>query len=193
MSKAQSIVRLETFPNRTPTGRSSATAAKNLAQYLAFGRGSQHEQAQRSERGIWHDERGQKLSHQTVMSWVSAQGKDNQFTHQFILSVKDSLLTPVEYSQAMAAGGGLFSEWRLIRHQDAQHAHAHAITFGDEEIRIKSIAFQQWWQQVRAELEQFRKQHLQEEQALAVRQQLDQQQMERHVETKLGQSWGLGR
>ena len=191
MSKAQSIVRLETFPNRTPTGRPSATAAKKLAQYLAYGRGSQQEQAERLARGTWRDERGRRVSHQAVMDWVAAQGKDNQLTYQFILSARDVALTPAQYGQAMAAGGDLFPEWRLIRHQDAQHAHAHALAFGNKAIRIRDPEFQLWWQQVRAELEQLQKQYQQTEQAPDLNQQLDQQPAVEQLDARLGHGWGL--
>lgn len=51
MSKAKSIVRMESFPNRTSTGRSSATGARKLAMYLGYGLDRQAEQEQRDQRG----------------------------------------------------------------------------------------------------------------------------------------------
>jgi hypothetical protein len=39
MPELKSVVRLKSHPNRTPTGRASATATRKLVNYLAFGRG----------------------------------------------------------------------------------------------------------------------------------------------------------
>jgi hypothetical protein len=153
MSKAKSIVRLESFPNRTPTGRASATGARKLAMYLGYGRGRRAEQEQRAQRGQWLDQKGGKLSHQEVIAWVQEQGKENHYTHQFILSVKDFQLTSEAFNRAMSAGGSLFSEWRLISHHDSIYSHAHAIAFGKEEIHLKSETFKEWWQEVRQALE----------------------------------------
>jgi hypothetical protein len=169
MSKAKTIVRLVSFANRTPTGRPSATAVKRLARYCALGRGTKAEQSQRELRGSWYSEAGKPVSHEATLAWVHEQGKRHPFTHQFILSAKEVTLAPAEYCQAMHAGGELFRQWRLIAHTDADFAHAHAIAFSDEEMRIKSAEFQAWWQAVRSELERLQDNHLlqQQEQALA--------------------------
>ena len=167
-SKATNIVRMESLRNRTPTGRRSATKVRKLVQYLAFGRGRPAEQKARQQRGQWLDETGRKCSHEDVFQWVIQQGKENMFTHQFILSVRDNPLTPEAFNRAMAAGGSLFSEWRLIQHEDSRHPHAHALAFRQEEVRIKSEAFRAWWLRVRDALEQ--------EQQLAQSQQREQQQ-----------------
>ena len=71
----------------------------------------------------------------------------------FILSVKCVHLSLAEYGRAMRAGGSLFPEWCLIVHRDTDYSHAHALAFGDEEIRIKGRTFRAWWQQARAELD----------------------------------------
>ena len=155
-SKVTSIVRMDWLQNRTPTGKRSATKARKLAQYLAFGRGRQAEQMQRPQRGRWLDETGQLRTHQEVLAWVNRQGKEKQFTHQFILSVKDYPLAPEAFNRAMGASSDLFSEWRLISHDDAHYPHAHALAFGHEEVRLKSEAFREWWLGVRRALEQER-------------------------------------
>ncbi|MBK6712440.1 MAG: hypothetical protein IPG51_19235 [Chloroflexi bacterium] len=101
MSKAQSVVRLQTHANRTPTGRASATAARKLAQYLAHGRGRPAEQSVRPQRGIWYGEDGRPLTHEQVLQWVAEQGKTHPYTHQLILSVKEAQLEAAAYGQAM--------------------------------------------------------------------------------------------
>ena len=162
MSNAQSVVRLQTHANRTPTGRASATAARKLAQYLAHGRGRSAEQSARPQRGIWYSEDGRPLTHEQVLQWVAEQGKTHPYTHQLILSVKEAQLEAAAYGQAMQAGksdGNLFPEWRLIVHQDSRHSHAHLLAFGDEDIRVTGATFRQWWLAVRQELEQQQQQY----------------------------------
>lgn len=160
MSKATSIVRLESFPNRTPTGRPSATAARKLTMYLGYGRGKEQEQVQRPLRGLWHDEKGNILRHQDVLMWVIEQGKQNEYTYQFILSTKFADLDEDEYTKALQAGGEMFPTWRLLRHEDGGYPHAHVLAFGDKEIRIKDPAFQEWCQKVRGALEQIQDHYL---------------------------------
>lgn len=194
MSKAKSIVRMESFPNRTPTGRSSATGARKLAMYLGYGRGRRAEQEQRAQRGQWLDPKGGKPSHQEVIAWVQQQGKENQYTHQFILSVKDFQLTPEAFNRAMAAGGSLFSEWRLISHHDSNYSHAHAIAFGKEEIHLKSETFKEWWQEVRQALEYERLLGQEQQSQLQQGQEQTQQAAEElsdKQELKEGRGWGL--
>lgn len=151
--KVSSIVRMDWLHNRTPTGKRSATKARKLAQYLAFGRGRQAEQMQRPQRGQWLDENGRLRTHEEVLAWVNQQGKEKQFTHQFILSVKDYPLTPEAFNQAMGASSDLFSEWRLISHDDGHYPHAHALAFRHEEVQLKSETFREWWLGVRRALE----------------------------------------
>jgi hypothetical protein len=155
-SRATNIVRMDWLHNRTPTGKRSATKARKLAQYLAFGRGRSAEQFQREQRGQWLDETGRLRSHEEVLAWISRQAKEKQFTHQFILSVKDISLAPEAFNRAMAASSDLFSEWRLISHDDSHYPHAHALAFGHEAVRLKSEAFREWWLGVRQALEQER-------------------------------------
>jgi hypothetical protein len=66
----------------------------------------------------------------------------------------------------MAAGGELFSDWRLISHNDSRYSHAHAISFGQKEILVKSGEFKEWWQGVRQALEREQHQSLQQERQL---------------------------
>lgn len=152
-SKTTNIVRMDWLYNRTPTGRRSATKARKLAQYFALGRGREKEQALRPQRGQWLDQAGRPCSHEAVLNWVRQQGMSHELTHQFILSVKETELTPEAFNRAMAAGGPLFSEWRLIPHVDTRYPHAHALAFSQQEVHIKSAAFQAWWQGVREALE----------------------------------------
>ena len=166
MRKTHSIVRLQSHANRTPTGRASATGARRLARYLAYGRGRLADQAQRPQRGVWYAETGQVRAHQDVLRWVEQQGKRLPYTHQLILSVPEGPLPAAAYGQAMRAGGDLFPEWRLIVHQDARHAHAHVIAFGQEEIRITGETFRQWWLSARQELENRQQEQLAERQSL---------------------------
>ncbi|MCA9936742.1 MAG: hypothetical protein KC415_22560 [Anaerolineales bacterium] len=201
-SKATNIVRMDWLRNRTPTGRRSATKARRLAQYLAFGRGRLQEQMERPQRGKWLDESGQIISHENVLQWVKARGMENLFTQQFILSVKDAALTPEAFNRAMSAGGDLFPEWRLIQHEDSRHPHAHALAFGQEEIRIKSEAFRQWWLDVRAALERERQAQIERERAQKLEHSLEiqveqtavsnQHQAIEKPEKSHQQGWGLG-
>lgn len=192
MPKATSIVRMESFRNRTPRGRTSATAARKLAMYIGYGRGREQEQEKRPLRGLWHDEKGDILRHQEVMTWVIEQAKTQQHTYQFILSTKYADLNEEEYSKALQAGGNLFPTWRLMRHEDARYAHAHVLAFGDKEIRIKDPIFQEWCRQVREALAQFQDQSLdlQQEQHLEIQQE---QQMEALParERALHRGWGM--
>ncbi|MBK8903473.1 MAG: hypothetical protein IPM53_19980 [Anaerolineaceae bacterium] len=167
-SKATNIVRMDWLSNRTPSGRRSATKARKLAQYFALGRGREKEQEQRSPRGQWLDQAGRPCSHEEVLQWVRQQGMSHEMTYQFILSVKDTQLTEEAFNQAMAAGGPLFNEWRLIAHDDSRYPHAHALAFGNQPVQIKSEAFQSWWRAVRQALEreQASAQEMQQEAAL---------------------------
>lgn len=178
-SKATNIVRMDWLRNRTPTGRRSAIKARKLAQYLAFGRGRPQEQLEQPQRGKWLDESGQAVSHEDVLQWVKEQGMENLYTQQFILSVKDAMLTSEAFNRAMSAGGDLFPEWRLIQHGDSRHPHAHALAFGEEEIRIKSETFRQWWLAVRAALERERQAQIEQERT---------QQLAHGLELQAGQS-----
>ncbi len=162
-SKTNNIVRMDWLRNRTPTGKQSATKARKLAQYLAFGRGRPQEQMERPQRGQWLDESSQEVSHTDVLQWVKEQGMENLYTRQFILSVKDAALTPEAFNRTMAAGGDLFPEWRLIQHEDSRYPHAHALAFGQEKIHIKSEAFRQWWLGVRTALERERQAQIDQE------------------------------
>ena len=164
--KTTNIVRLDWLTNRTPTGRRSATKARKLAQYFALGRGRTKEQELRAQRGQWLDQAGRPCTHEEVLQWVRQQGMSHEMTYQFILSVKETPLTDEAFNRAMAAGGPLFAEWRLIQHTDTRYSHAHALAFGDQPVRVKSEAFQSWWQAVRQALEH--------EQAVAIEMQREQ-------------------
>ncbi len=192
MSKAKSIVRFDSFPNRTRTGRPSATAARKLTMYIGYGRGREQEQMQRPLRGLWHDENGNILRHQEVLAWVVEQAKSQQHTYQFILSTKYMSLDEEDYTKALEAGDTLFPTWRLMRHEDARYAHAHVLAFGDKEIRIKDPVFQEWCQQVRGALAQLQDQCLdrQQEQQMEMQQE---QQMEviPAEERALQRGWGM--
>ncbi|MCB8979878.1 MAG: hypothetical protein H6657_20910 [Ardenticatenaceae bacterium] len=153
-TRATNIVRMDWLSNRTPSGRRSATKARKLAQYFALGRGREKEQELRPQRGVWLDQAGRPCSHEEVLQWVRQQGMSHEMTYQFILSVKETQLTEEAFNQAMAAGGPLFAEWRLISHDDSRYPHAHALAFGNQPVQIKSEAFQSWWRAVRQALEQ---------------------------------------
>jgi len=167
-TRATNIVRLDWLSNRTPTGRRSATKARKLAQYFALGRGREKEQEQRQPRGQWLDQAGRPCTHEEVLQWVRQQGMSHEMTYQFILSVKETQLTEEAFNRAMAAGGPLFAEWRLIQHDDTRYPHAHALAFGNQPVQIKSEAFQSWWRAVRQALEreQASAQEMQQEAAL---------------------------
>lgn len=160
MNKPKSIVRLQSHRNQTPTGRPSATAARKLAHYLAFGRGRPQVQAQHPQRGQWYTETGQPLDHEAVLAWVMAQGKAHSHTYQLLLSVNEANLADTAYLEAMTAGRDFFPQWRLITHQDTQHSHAHVLAFGDRDIPIRERPFRSWWQSVRQALEQQQAQHM---------------------------------
>jgi hypothetical protein len=82
------------------------TVAKRLANAFAFAPGSP--KASRPQRGDWFGADNEPVTHQTVLDWVARERKGKAFTYQFILSVKCVHLSPVEYCQAMHAGGSLF-------------------------------------------------------------------------------------
>lgn len=153
MNKLNSIVRLQSHENRTPTGRQSATATRKLVNYLSYGRGRPAIQAQREPRGQWRDQADRVLTHEQVLAWVVDEGKGQRFTHQFILSVKYAQLAESAYRQVLSLDNPYFQEWRLLVHHDARYPHAHVVTFGESEIRIKSPQFQAWALAVRQELE----------------------------------------
>lgn len=125
----------------------------------------------------WMNPVGSFLTPRCSNGWLS-RGKENLFTRQFVLSVKDAALTPEAFNRAMGAGGDLFHEWRLIQHEDSRYPHAHALAFGQEEVRIKSEVFRQWWLEVRAALEQERQAQVElaqvQQQALKLEQRTEQ-------------------
>jgi hypothetical protein len=172
MRKTTTFVRIASFANRTKTGRPSATAAGKLAHYCALGREKQH---QLEPRGTWYSEKGQQVSHEEVMAWVQQQGKQLAYTHQFVLSARDVQLSAADYCRAMQAGGQLFSEWRLIAHDDTRHSHAHALAFGPAEIRVKGQEFQEWWHKVHVELEATQSRQLAHQQSEQLEMQLRQE------------------
>lgn len=190
MFTKNTFVRMKAFPNRTATGRHSSTNARKLAQYCAFGRGTQAEQAARPQRGIWHDHTAQPRSHEEVLAWVKSQGQEQPYTYQFILSVKQLELSPLEYGQAMKAGGDeLFPSWMLMAHTDSDHSHAHVLAFGDNDIRIKSEPFQHWRHEVQTALAQFQERRLREE----LHQEEQQREFQhREIQREVRRSLGLG-
>ena len=153
MSKLNSIIRLQSHANRTPTGRQSATATRKLVNYLSYGRGRPAVQAQREPRGQWWDQADRALTHEQVLAWVAVEGKAQRFTHQLILSVKHAQLAEAAYGRVFSLENPYFQEWRLLVHSDTRYPHAHVVTFGESEIRIKSPQFQAWALSVRQELE----------------------------------------
>lgn len=201
-SKTNNIVRMDWLRNRTPTGKRSATKARKLALYLAFGRGRRQEQMERPQRGQWLNEAGKVVPHEEVLQWVKEQGMENLYTRKFILSVKDAALTPEAFNRAMSAGGDLFSEWRLIQHDDSRYPHAHALAFGQEKVHIKSEAFRQWWLNVRRALERERQSQIEQERSQQLTHGLEQQvghtavpvkqQAIEEQEKSHQQGWGLG-
>ena len=166
MSDHNSILRLQSHENRTPTGRASATATRQLVNYLGYGRGRSAHQALRRQRGVWLDQDGKEVTHEQVLAWVQAQGKEQRFTHQLILSVNEARLSPEAYNQALTAGEPFFPTWRLIGHADTPYSHAHVIAFGQEEIRVKSPDFRAWQLAVRQELEAQQQTYLERQAAL---------------------------
>jgi hypothetical protein len=135
-------------------------------------------QAQREPRGQWLDQDGTALSHEQVLNWVAAEGKAQRFTHQFILSVKHAQLAEAAYSRVLAEGNPYFKEWRLLVHSDTRYPHAHAVTFGEREIRIKSAQFQSWALAVRQELEREQQAVLQQQLEAEAQLGLEQQQQQ---------------
>lgn len=212
--KATSIVRVESFLNHTPTGRASATGARRLAHYFAYGRGTRAQQQEREQRGQWYSEEGKQLRHEEVVEWVNREGKAHSHTHQFILSTRHGRLSPEAYGRALQAGGDLLRQWRLITHHDSEYAHAHVLAFGDEEIMVKDRAFQEWALNVRRELaraqqhqlaegevaqqqeeQQRQKQFLPEQQAAQKadeQRQLEQQETARQLEREMSFGKGQG-
>jgi hypothetical protein len=189
-SKATTIVRVETLPNQTPSGRPSATGARRLAQYFAYGRGTQAEQATREQRGGWISEEGRRLEHEEVIEWVNQQGKAHRFTHQLILSARDARLSPEEFAEALKAGD-LLQEWRLIAHEDSNYPHAHVLAFGDEPSIARGREFQEWCLAVRRALKPKQEQQLQYQQEKQWQLALNERVRQAEKELSLGQGLEL--
>lgn len=141
------VVRLQHRRNRTPTGKRTATPARQAAAYFAFGR--QANQSDRKQRGEWLGPGGVPYAHEAVLAWVQRQARQYEHTFQALLSVPQARLTGADYARALEAAGSL-AEWRLVAHNDTHYSHAHVLFFRDQ--RLDKAQFSAWQRQVRQAL-----------------------------------------
>lgn len=141
------IVRLQHTPNRTPTGKRTATPARKAANYFAFGRDTN--QADGKQRGEWLGPSGQPHQHDDVLDWAQNQARHHEHTFQALLSVPQARLTGKDYAHALEEAKQI-EEWRMVVHNDTHYSHAHVLFFRDQ--RLPRVQFEQWQAQVQQEL-----------------------------------------
>jgi hypothetical protein len=147
-NKPLPFVRMTYTPNRTPTGRRTATPAKRAAHYFAFA--NDREAAQGAEqRGRWYGPDGQTHDHEAVLAWVAARARDHAYTFQALLSVPEGRLRAEDFSRAMQEGKTI-DDWRLLTHDDTAYSHAHVLFFRNS--RLDKEVFADWHDRVRREL-----------------------------------------
>lgn len=142
------FVRLTYTPNRTPTGKRTATPARRAARYFAFG--NDREAAHGAEqRGRWYGPDGQTHDHEAVLAWITARARDHAYTFQALLSVPEGRLQAEDFSRAMQEGKTI-DDWRLLSHDDTAYSHAHVLFFRNS--RLDKEVFADWRERVRREL-----------------------------------------
>ena len=142
------FVRLSYTPNRTPTGKRTATPAKRAARYFAFANDRKAERTA-EQRGRWYGPSGQTHDHEAVLAWASAQAKAHAYTFQALLSVPEGRLRAEDFARAME-GGKTIDDWRLLAHDDTAYSHAHVLFFRNR--RLDKESFADWHERVRREL-----------------------------------------
>ena len=138
--------------NRTQTGRRTGTPAKHAATYFAFGKEQNNRQQTHQtekQRGEWLGPDGRLYTHQAVLDWAKEMAMSHHYTFEALLSVQHGDLTPAQFCQAMGQSE-VFTDWRLICHQDTDHRHAHILFFHDR--RLDKPTFLAWQTAVRQEL-----------------------------------------
>ena len=125
------FIRVQMQKNRTASGRRTATPAKHVARYCAYGtvKGKQ----EGKQRGEWLNPNGRKQSHESVMAWAKQEALQHRYTCHAVFSLREGTLTPEQYSTAMQRGGEI-QDWRLMAHSDTAHSHAHILFFLDKQL-----------------------------------------------------------
>lgn len=145
MSRARNlpVVRLEHRRNRTPTGKRTATPARKVATYFAFGRKASQ------QRGDWLGPTAERHTHEAVLNWAENLARRHEHTFQALLSVPQARLTGQDYVHALETAGQT-EGWRLMVHNDTAYSHAHVLFFRDR--RLPREEFEQWQAQVQKAL-----------------------------------------
>lgn len=142
------FVRLTYAPNRTPTGKRTATPARRATRYFAFGNNRGAAQGA-EQRGRWVGPDGKTHDHEAVLAWAAAQAKVHAYTFQALLSVPEARLRAEDFSRAMQEGQTI-GDWRLLAHDDTAYSHAHVLFFRNS--RLDKESFAHWHERVRQEL-----------------------------------------
>jgi hypothetical protein len=142
------FVRLNYTPNRTPTGKRTATPARRAARYFAFGNDLEARHGA-EQRGRWVGPNGKTHDHEAVLAWIAAQAREHAYTFQALLSVPEGRLRAEDFSRAMQEGKTI-DDWRLLSHDDTAYSHAHVLFFRNS--RLDKESFADWRERVRREL-----------------------------------------
>jgi hypothetical protein len=143
--RTRSFARLQYYQNRTPRGPATARVQATV-HYFARGAGAQ----QREEmRGRWYGPDG-TTTDEEVGRWARAGARAHRYTYQAVLSTRDGRLAAEDFCRALEAGS-LAADWRLIRHTDSSHDHAHVLFFTDRRLSRRQVAA--WNDSVRQEIE----------------------------------------
>jgi hypothetical protein len=107
-----------------------------------------------------------------VAQWVQAQAHQQRYTYHLVLSVPNAPASAAEFQQAMRHGfeqTGEFGEFRLITHDNTDHAHAHVLAFRDK--TLWGAEREQWQAAVQAPLLELEQAYFEQRRALALEQQ----------------------
>jgi hypothetical protein len=143
--RPSSFARLQYYPNRTPRGPATARVQATV-HYFARGAGAQQREM---TRGRWYGPEG-ATTDEAVGRWARAGAGAHRYTYQAVLSTRDGRLAAEDFCRALEAGGAA-ADWRLIRHTDSSHDHAHVLFFTDRRLSRRQVAA--WNDSVRQEIE----------------------------------------
>ena len=159
-----SFARLQYYANRTKGSKPTTVPVRRTVRYVAYG--SEQEQ-QETLRGRWYGPDG-PTTHEEVQGWAGAGARSHRYTYQAVLSARDGTLSPEAFCQAWEAGR-LPQSWRLIRHADSDHDHAHVLFFSHRRLSRRQV--KGWNEAVRREIEALVREQAREAAQEAVRQQ----------------------
>lgn len=145
MSKqAPAITNLKYYKNETKKGNATATSAKKSLHYYTYGR------EEEIERGEWHEPSGRAVSGDEMQQWIEENATANKYTYTAVLSLRDGEMEVEDFLKAMNKQEQ-FTDYRLIRHQDTTHDHAHVMAFRPK--TLTKAEFNEWRRTVGRELE----------------------------------------